>query len=67
MSVPIGGPDWTQRGDESRTLVNTGINFLVTQKVRNILDYLREYLLKADSLQRPCLSITNYSPFSDGA
>jgi len=41
----------TQRGDESRTLVNTRINFLFTQKVGNILDHLREYVLKADFLQ----------------
>jgi len=41
MSVPVDGPDLTQRGDESRTLANTGINFQVTQKVGNILDYVR--------------------------
>lgn len=67
MSVPVGGPDLTQRGDESRTTVNAGINFLVTQKVGNILDCLREYLLSGGSLQRPCLSTINYTSFSDGA
>jgi hypothetical protein len=55
---------WPNVGDEWRTLVNTVINFLVTQK---FVVYLREYFLKADSLRRPYLSIINNSSFSDGA
>lgn len=53
MSVSVGGPDLTQSGHDLRTLVNIGINFLVTQKVGHVLDHVREYLLKADSLQQP--------------